>query len=108
MSPLTVEIRRAWTYVGVPELRTAYDPPFEDAPRIALPYVSVQLAREGRSTPRIESRLCASRPYCVFPRDVLAQIGAEPTAGARARDPELGEIRLIGGISGRIGCGKGG
>src|SRR5579885_774678 len=24
------EIRRAWTYVGVPELRSAYDPPFED------------------------------------------------------------------------------
>lgn len=90
-------IRRAWTYVGVPELRSAYDPPFEDVPRIALPYVSVQLSRgdAGPVTPRIEARLCASRPYCVFPRDVFTQLGIGPKDGVRARDPECGELRLI-------------
>jgi hypothetical protein len=89
------EIVRAWTYVGVPELRSAYDPPFEDIPRIALPYVSVQLLHTGHATPRIDSRLCPSRPYCVFPREVLLQLGLSERDGIRARDPDAGELKLI-------------
>jgi hypothetical protein len=89
------EIRRAWTYVGVPELRSAYDPPFEDIPRIALPYVSVQLTNNGATTPRIDSRLCPSRPYCIFPREVLQPLGVSDRDGVRARDPDLGEVKLI-------------
>jgi hypothetical protein len=87
-------IRRAWTYVGVPELRSAYDPPFEDAPKIALPYVSVRLCEGERMTPRIEARLSSSDPYCIFPREVFAQLGIEPSSGLRARDPQLGDLRL--------------
>jgi hypothetical protein len=89
------EIRRAWTYVGVPELRSAYEPPFEDVPRIALPYISVQLSNKGFATPRIESRLCPSRPYVVFPREVLLQLGVSEKDGVRARDPDAGELKLI-------------
>lgn len=81
--------------MGVPELRAAYSPPFEDVPRIALPYVSVQLSHEQASTPRIDSRLCPSRPYCIFPREVLAQLRVPENVGARARDPEWGELKLI-------------
>ncbi len=106
MAHVEQEIRRAWTYVGVPELRSAYDPPFQDVPRIALPYVSVQLSNEGQTTPRIDSRLCPSRPYCIFPREIFKQIGVAepstrgpgaepPSAVIRARDPERGELRLI-------------
>ncbi len=95
MAHVEQEIRRAWTYVGVPELRSAYDPPFQDVPRIALPYVSVQLSNEGQTTPRIDSRLCPSRPYCIFPREIFKQIGVAERSGVRARDPERGELRLI-------------
>lgn len=89
------EIRRAWTYVGVPELRSAYDPPFEQVPSIALPYVSAQLAHAGLATPRIESRVCPSRPYCIFPREVLQTLRVSEKDGVRARDPEAGELKLI-------------
>jgi hypothetical protein len=90
------EIRRAWTYVGVPELRSAYDPPFEDTPRIPLPYVSAQLTLKALMTPRIECRLAPSRPYCIFPREVLSQLGISANAeGVRARDPASGELKLI-------------
>jgi hypothetical protein len=93
--PPALEIRRAWTYVGVPELRSAYDPPFEEAPLLGLPYVSVQLANGAVATPRIEARLCPSRPYCVFPRDIFTQLGCRANEGVRARDPEWGELRLL-------------
>jgi hypothetical protein len=89
------EIRRAWTYVGVPELRSAYDPPFEEVPHLALPYVSVQLSNGRDTTPRIDSRLCPSRPYCIFPREVFEQLRIDPERGVRARDPDQGELRLI-------------
>lgn len=80
--------------MGVPELRSAYDPPFEDVPRIALPYVSVQLGYGGVFTPRIDSRLCPSRPYCVFPREVLAPLGVAELEAPHARDPEWGNLKL--------------
>lgn len=87
-------LRRAWTHVGVPELRSAYDPPFEEAPRIALPYVSIQLRAGDRTTPRLEARLAPSDPFCVVPREVVEQLGVGPADGIRARDPALGELRL--------------
>lgn len=95
MAHVEQEIRRAWTYVGVPELRSAYDPPFEDVPRIALPYISVQLSHGSFTTPRIDSRLCPSRPYCIFPREVLQQLRVSEKDGVRARDPDAGELKLI-------------
>jgi hypothetical protein len=92
----SITIRRSWTYVGVPELRAAYDPPFEETPRLALPYLSVQLAApNGRETPLIESRLSPGDPYSIFPRDVFAQLGVTGAEGIRARDPVVGEVRLV-------------
>jgi hypothetical protein len=89
-------IRRDWTYVGVPELRDAYDPPFHETPRVALPYVAVRLrASGGQETPLIDSRLSPGSPFSIFPREVFEQLGVSAAEGIRARDPERGELRLV-------------
>lgn len=82
--------------MGVPELRDAYDPPFHETPRVALPYVAVRLkAPNGHETPLIDSRLSPGSPFSVFPREVFEQLGVTPAEGIRARDPALGELRLV-------------
>jgi hypothetical protein len=89
-------IRRAWTYVGIPELREAYVPAFTETPKVAFPYLSVKLATpNGRETPLIDCRLAPGHPFCIFPREVFVQLGVGPAEGIRARDPLHGEVRLV-------------
>ena len=82
--------------MGVPELKDAYDPPFQETPRVPLPYFAVKLVGpSGRATPLIDCRLSPGDPFSIFPREIFQQLGVSDSEGIRARDPERGEVRLV-------------